>query len=61
MPSKEYLKENNMVNLKQNINVYIAMMMVFSVGVGASYMIISYANSTNISYFLAVDAELLAE
>lgn len=32
------------------INVYIAMAMVFAFGVGASYLIISFANETNFEY-----------
>jgi hypothetical protein len=35
---------------KQNINVFIALAMVASVGIGASYLIISFANATDFSY-----------
>lgn len=41
----------------QKINVYIAMMMVFSFGLGASYIIIKFANTTDFAY-LATNIEI---
>lgn len=36
--------------LKQHINVFIAMAMVASVGIGAAYLIIQFASATDFSY-----------
>jgi len=36
--------------IKQNINIVIALAMVASVGIGASYLIIKIASATNFSY-----------
>lgn len=36
--------------IKQNLNIFIAMAMVASVGIGASYLIIKAANATEFSY-----------
>ncbi len=41
--------------LKQNINIFIALAMVSAVGIGASYLIISFANKTNFSYLSTDD------
>ena len=46
--------------IKQNINIFIALAMVAAVGIGASYLIIRFASSTDFSYISTEDSITLS-
>ena len=46
--------------LKQNINTYIATGIVFAVGVGASYIIIAFANGTDFSFVASISLDVVS-
>ena len=43
---------------KQKINTYIATAMVFAVGVGASYIIIAFANGTDFTFVASISLDV---